>query len=60
MQGEKKRTKKQVKIHDLTPAKNPKGGMLQGPPQDLNWLLKHLQVGLGLGGGGKTGPNSPL
>jgi hypothetical protein len=60
MQDKKKRTKKEVKVDDLRPAKDPKGGLLQGPPQDLKWLLKYLQVGLGPGAGGKTGPNSPL
>ncbi len=60
MQDKKKRTKKGVKVHDLEPAKDPKGGMFQGRPQDLKWLLKHLQLGQGPGGGGKTGPNSPL
>jgi hypothetical protein len=52
MQDKKKRTKKEVKVDDLNPAKDPKGGMLKGPPQDLKWLWKHLQVGLGPSGGG--------
>jgi hypothetical protein len=60
MQDKKKKTKKGFKVDDLKPAKDPKGGMLQGSPQDLKWLLKHLQLGQGSGGGGKTGPNSPL
>jgi hypothetical protein len=59
MQGKKKRTKKQVKVNDLKPAKDPKGGMSEGPLPDLKWLLKHLQLGQHPGGGGKTRPNSP-
>jgi hypothetical protein len=60
MGDKKKRTKKKVKVDDLKPSKDPKGGMLQGPPHDLKWLLKHLQVGQGPGGGDKTEPNWPL
>jgi hypothetical protein len=45
MQGKQKKTKKRVKVEDLKPAKDPKGGMTQGPPRDLKWLLKHLQLG---------------
>jgi len=52
MQGKKKKTKKQIKVQDLKPRKDPKGGMPQSPPQDLKWLWKHLQVGLGPSGGG--------
>ena len=48
MQDKKKRTKKAVKVGDLKPAKDPKGGgMPQGSPQDVKSLLKHLQLGLG-------------
>ena len=50
MQDMKKRTKKVVKVVDLKPAKDPKGGgMSQSSPQDLKSLLRHLQVGLGPG-----------
>ena len=46
MQDKKRRTKKALKVGDLKPAKDPKGGgMLQGSPQDLKSLLKHLQLG---------------
>jgi len=45
MQGKKKKTKKRIKVDDLNPAKDPKGGMTRGPPRDLKWLLKHLQLG---------------
>ncbi len=45
MQGKQKKTKKRVKVEDLKPTKDPKGGMTQGPPRDLKWLLKHLQLG---------------
>jgi hypothetical protein len=34
--------------------------MPQGFPPDLKSLLKHLQLGQGPAGGGKTEPNSPL
>jgi len=45
MPGKKKKTKKRIKVADLRPAKDPKGGMTRGPPHDLKWLLKHLQLG---------------
>ncbi len=45
MQGKQKKTRKRVKVDDLKPAKDPKGGMSGGPPRDLKWLLKHLQLG---------------
>jgi hypothetical protein len=45
MQGKKKKTKKRIKVDDLKPAKDPKGGMTRDPPRDLKWLLKHLQLG---------------
>ena len=46
MQDKKKKTKKAVKVYDLKPAKDPKGGgMPQGSPQDLKSLLRHLQLG---------------
>jgi hypothetical protein len=45
MQGKEKKTKKRVKIDDLKPAKDPKGGMSRGPSRDLKWLLRHLQLG---------------
>ena len=60
MQDKKKKTKKGVKVDDLKPARDPNGGMPQGPLQDPKWILKHLQLGQGPGGGGETGPNSPL
>jgi len=60
MRGKKKKTKKGFKVDDLKPARDPKGGTPQSPPRDLKWILKHLQLGQGPGGGGKTGPNSPL
>jgi len=45
MQDKKKKTKKAVKVGDLKPAKDPKGGgMPQGFPQDLKSLLRHLQL----------------
>ncbi len=50
MQDKKKKTKKGVKVDDLKPAKDPKGGgMPQGFPQDIESLLKHLQLGQGPG-----------
>jgi hypothetical protein len=50
MQDKKKKTKKGVKVDDLNPAKDPKGGgMPQGSPQDIKSLLKHLQLGQGPG-----------
>ena len=46
MQDKKKKTKKVLKVDDLEPAKDPKGGgMPQGFPQDVKSLLKHLQLG---------------
>ena len=45
MPGKQKKTKKRVKIDDLKPAKDPKGGASRGPPRDLEWLLRHLQLG---------------
>ena len=45
MQGKEKKTNKRVKIDDLKPAKDPKGGTSRGPPHDLKWLLRHLQLG---------------
>ncbi len=41
----KKKTKKQIRIQDLKPRKDAKGGMAQGAPQDPKWILKHLQLG---------------
>jgi hypothetical protein len=39
-----------IAISPYKPAKDPKGGgMPQGSPQDLKSLLKHLQLGQGLG-----------
>ena len=50
MQDKKKKTKKGVKIDDLKPAKDPKGGgMPQGSLQDIKSLLKHLQLAQGPG-----------
>jgi hypothetical protein len=50
MQEKKKKTKKTVKVGDLQPVKDPKGGgMPQGFPRDVKSLLKHLQVGQGPG-----------
>jgi hypothetical protein len=50
MQDKKRKTKKGVKVDDLKPAKDPKGGgMPQGFPPDLKSLLKHLQLGQGPG-----------
>jgi hypothetical protein len=50
----KRRTKKVVKVYDLKPAKDPKGGGLpRGSPQDLKSLLRHLQLGQGPAGSGK-------
>ena len=45
MSGKQKKTKKRVKIDDLKPAKDPKGGTSRGPTRDLEWLLRHLQLG---------------
>jgi hypothetical protein len=45
MQGKQKKPKKRLKVYDLKPAKDPKGGIPQGPPHDIKWLLKHLQLG---------------
>ena len=41
----KKKTKKQIRIQDLKPRKDVKGGMPQGPPHDPKWILTHLQLG---------------
>jgi hypothetical protein len=50
VQDKKKKTKKPVKIGDLKPAKDPKGGgMPRGFPQDVKSLLRHLQLGQGPG-----------
>jgi hypothetical protein len=38
----KKKTKKQIRIQDLKPRKDAKGGMHKGDPK---WILKHLQLG---------------
>jgi hypothetical protein len=54
MRHKKKKTKKRVKVDDLKPAKDPKGGMAEGSPQNLKWILKHLQLGQDPGGSGKT------
>jgi hypothetical protein len=59
MRHKKKKTKKRVKVDDLKPAKDPKGGMPEGSAQNLKWILKHLQLGQGAGGSGKTGPLGP-
>lgn len=45
MPGKQKKTKKRVKNNDLEPTKDPKGGTSGGPPHDLKWLLRHLQLG---------------
>jgi len=43
-----------VKVYDLKPAKDPKGGGLpRGSPQDLKSLLRHLQLGQSPAGSGK-------
>ena len=50
VEDKKKKTRKAVKVGDLKPAKDPKGGgMPQDSPQDVKSLLKHLQLGLGSG-----------
>ena len=50
MQDKKKKTKKQIRIQDLKPRKDAKGGMSKGCAQDdLNRILKHLQLGQGPG-----------
>ena len=41
----KKKTNKRVKVDDLKPAKDPKGGMPQGPSENVKWILGHLQLG---------------
>ena len=45
MQAKKKKTKKKIKVQDLEPREDPKGGMSQGPRKDTKWILKHLQLG---------------
>jgi hypothetical protein len=45
MPGKRKKTKKRIKVDDLNPARDPKGGMTRGPPHDVTWVLKHLQLG---------------
>ena len=52
MRHKKKKTKKQIRIQDLKPRKDAKGGMPKSPPHDTKWILKHLQLGQGPGGGG--------
>ena len=50
MEDKKKKTKIRVKVDDLKPAKDPKGGgMPQGSPKDIESLLKHIQLGQGPG-----------
>ena len=50
MQDKKKKTKKQIRIQDLKPRKDAKGGMSKDSAQDdLNRILKHLQLGQGPG-----------
>ena len=41
----KKESKKRVKVDDLKPTKDPKGGMPQGASENVKWILKHLQLG---------------
>lgn len=41
---QKKGTKK-IKVRDLKPRKDAKGGVPQSPPHDAKWILKHLQLG---------------
>ena len=53
MQPKKKRTKKKIKVQDLEPREDPKGGMSQSPPKDAKWILKHLQLGQRPGGDDK-------
>ena len=45
MPGKQKKTKKRVKMDGLKPAKDPKGGASRGRPRDLEWVLRHLQLG---------------
>jgi hypothetical protein len=50
VQDKKKKTKKAIKVGDLKPARDPKGGDIsQSSPQDLKSLLRHLQLGQGPG-----------
>jgi hypothetical protein len=60
MRAKKKKTKKEVKVDDLKPSKDPKSGMPQSPPHDLNWILQHLEIGVSPGAVAVTKPNSPL
>ncbi len=53
MRGKQKKTKKRVKVDDLKPAKDPKGGMHQGPSENVKWILSHLQLGQRPPGGGR-------
>ena len=53
MQPKKKKTKKKIKVQDLEPREDPKGGMSQSPPKDTKWILKHLQLGQRPGGDDK-------
>jgi hypothetical protein len=53
MQAKKKKTKKKIKVQDLEPREDPKGGMSQGPPKDTKWILKQLQLAQDPGGGDK-------
>jgi hypothetical protein len=41
----KKKTKKRVKLDDLEPAKDPKGGMPEGRSENVKLILKYLQLG---------------
>jgi hypothetical protein len=45
MQAKKKKTKKKIKVQDVEPREDPKGGMSQDSPKDTKWILKHLQLG---------------
>ena len=43
--AQEKENQEMVKVDDLKPAKDPKGGMPQGPSENVEWILKHLQLG---------------
>jgi hypothetical protein len=53
MPRKKKKTKKKIKVQDLEPREDPKGGMSQGPLKDPKLILKYLQLGQRPGGSDK-------
>ena len=53
MQAKKKKIKKKIKVQDMEPREDPKGGTSRDAPKDTKWLLKQLQLAQNPGGGDK-------